>query len=158
VLAGQHHERCDGSGYHRGVTASRLTMPSRVLATADAYRTLVEGRPHRAALTPEQAADGLRGQVRSGGLDGDSVEAVLRAGGLRAAARRSGPAGLTERQVEVLGLVARGMSNREIADRLAISSRTAEHHVQDIYLRIGASTRAAAALFAMEHGLLGDPG
>jgi HD-GYP domain-containing protein (c-di-GMP phosphodiesterase class II) len=154
ALAGQHHERCDGSGYHRGVTASRLTMSSRVLAAADAFQTLVEGRPHRAALPPLQAADHLRGDVRSGGLDGDAVEAVLRVSGLRAGARPRGPAGLTDRQVEVLGLVARGMSNREIADQLGISSRTAEHHVQDIYLRIGASTRAAAALFAMEHGLL----
>ena len=50
--------------------------------------------------------------------------------------------------------MAQGMSNREIADRLVISRRTAEHHVQDVYLRIGVSTRAAAALFAMEHGLL----
>ena len=133
-------------------------MPSRVLAAADAFRTLVERRPHRVALPPAQAADRLRAEVRSGGLDGDAVEAVLRACGQRGGARPRGPAGLTERQIEVLRLVAQGMSNRGIADRLGISSRTAEHHVQDIYLRIGASTRAAAALFAMEHGLLGEPG
>ncbi len=55
-------------------------------------------------------------------------------------------------------LLARGLSNKQIADRLAISRRTAERRVQDIYLRIGASTRAGAALYAMEHGLLADSG
>ena len=54
----------------------------------------------------------------------------------------------------MLRLVARGLSNRQIAAALYISSRTAEHHVQHIYTKIGASTRAAAAMFAMEHGLL----
>jgi DNA-binding NarL/FixJ family response regulator len=68
--------------------------------------------------------------------------------------RLSWPAGLSEREVDVLRLVARGMSNREVAGQLFISRRTAEHHVQNIYAKIGSSTRAAAAMFAMEHGLL----
>jgi DNA-binding NarL/FixJ family response regulator len=50
--------------------------------------------------------------------------------------------------------MARGLSNRAIGEYLVISPRTAEHHVQDVYARIGVSSRAAAALFAMEHGLL----
>ena len=145
-LAGQHHERCDGSGYHRGRhRAPSSRMPSRVLAAADAFRTLVEGRPHRPALPPAQAADRLRAEVagrrpRRGRRGGGAA-------GRRPAQRgpRARPAGLTERQVEVLRLVARGLSNREIADRLVISRRTAEHHVQDVYLKIGVSTRAAAA-------------
>jgi DNA-binding NarL/FixJ family response regulator len=66
------------------------------------------------------------------------------------------PAGLTERQVEVLRLVAQGLSNPKIAQRLVIARRTAEHHVQDVYARIGVSSRAGAALFAMEHDLLKD--
>jgi DNA-binding NarL/FixJ family response regulator len=129
-------------------------MASRVLAAADRYRGLVEGRPHRAALSPAQAADRIRAEVRVGGLDADAVAAVLLTAGVGSQVRRRYPADLTERQVEVLRLVARGMSNREIASRLEISARTAEHHVQDIYLKIAASTRAAAALFAMEHGLV----
>ncbi len=157
-LAGQHHERCDGSGYHRGVTGAQLTMPSRVLAAADAFRELVEARPHRPALTVPDAADRLKGEAKAGRLDGDAVAAVLDAAGLRSGVRRERPAQLTQRQVEVLRLMAAGMSNRDIAKRLVISSRTAEHHVQDIYLKIGASTRAAAALFAMEHGLIGEAG
>lgn len=158
TLAGRHHERCDGSGYHRGVTGAQLSMPARLLATADAYRALVEQRPYRRALPAPRAADALRAKASAGALDGDAVAAVLAASGQRAGVRRPRPAGLTERQVEVLKLMACGLSNRAIADRLVISRRTAEHHAQDIYVKIGASTRAAAALYAMEHGLYEKPG
>lgn len=157
-LAGQHHERCDGSGYHRGSTAAQLTMPSRVLATADAYRSLVEGRLHHPPLPLNEAADRLRAEARAGRLDQAAVAAVLVAAGVRSGAGHARPFSLTDRQVEVLRLVARGLSNREIAQRLVISRRTAEHHVQDMYLKIGASTRAGAALFAMEHGLVDKDG
>jgi len=153
-LVGQHHERCDGSGYHRGSTAAQLSMTSRVLACADAYRRWIEDRPYRRALVPARAADRLEAEARAGRLDHDAAAAVIEAAGLRRAARRSGPADLTERQVEVLRLVSRGLSNAEIADRLVLSRRTVEHHVQDVYLKIGASTRAGAAMFAMQHGLL----
>lgn len=155
-LAGQHHERCDGSGYHRGLTGDRMSMGSRVLAAADAYRSLVEDRPGSAPLPADVAASRLRSEARSGHLDGDAVEAVLGAAGHTRRARRTRPAGLTNRQVEVLRLMAAGWSNKDIAERLVISPRTAEHHVQDVYTKIGASTRAAAALFAMEHGLVSE--
>ena len=80
---------------------------------------------------------------------------MLAAAGHAAVARRPTlPAGLSAREVEVLGLVAEGCSNAQIARRLVISRRTAEHHVQHIYTKIGVSSRAAAALFAMEHHLL----
>jgi HD-GYP domain-containing protein (c-di-GMP phosphodiesterase class II) len=154
-IAGQHHERCDGSGYHRGAVAAQLAMPSRVLAAADTYRSLVEGRPHRPAVPTDEAVVVLKGEVKAGRLDAEAVAAVLHAAGIAGAAgQRSRPCGLTQRQVEVLRLMAEGLSNREIAKRLVISPRTAEHHVQDVYLRIGATSRAAAALFAMEHGLI----
>lgn len=157
-LVGRHHEHLDGSGYHRGIGVTQLSMPARVLAAADTYRSLVEDRPHRPALCPADAATRLRQEVCEGHLDGDAVAAVLAAGGMSTGVRRSRPAGLTDRQVEVLCLVAGGLTNQEIAKRLVISRRTAEHHVQDAYLKIGASSRAAAALFAMEHGLLTKPG
>ena len=157
-LAGLHHERCDGSGYHRGLTAAGVPMPARVLAAADRYRCLVEDRPYRTGVPGPDAAAQLRVDARTGGLDGDAVEAVLEAAGHRRGARSPRAAGLTERQVDVLRLVAAGLSNREIAKRLHISRRTAEHHVQDVYLKIGVSTRAGAALFGMEHGLLEKPG
>ena len=158
VLAGQHHERLDGSGYHRGVNSSQLTLPSRVLAASDCYRSQLEERPHRPAASAGEAARRLQAEVMAGRLDEDAVAGVLDAAGHSGRVRRSRPAGLTERQIEVLRLMAQGMSNRELADRLMISRRTAEHHVQDVYLRIGVSTRAAAALFAMEHGLLDKSG
>ena len=157
-LAGQHHERCDGSGYHRGATAVQLSMSSRVLACADAYQRMIEDRPYRRAITPARAADWLEAEARAGRLDADAAAAVIEAMGLPRGNRRPRPADLTERQVEVLRLVSRGLSNSEIAERLVLSRRTVEHHVQDIYLKIGASTRAGAAMFAMQHGLLDQSG
>ncbi|WP_341358287.1 HD domain-containing phosphohydrolase [Georgenia sp. M64] len=153
-VAAQHHERCDGTGYHRGLRAADLSMPARVLAAADLYRSSVEDRPHRAALTADAAAGRLRSEARTGHLDPDAAAAVLRAAGHERPSRPAGVGGLTDRQVQVLRLLTRGLTNREIGDRLGVSPRTAEHHVQDIYVRIGVSTRPAAALFAMEHGLL----
>lgn len=157
TAAVQHHERLDGSGYHRGSLATRLGPASRILAAADRYQGLIEERPYRSAYTSDQARTLLEDDARNGRLDADSVAAVLTvAGHGRAAPPR--PAGLTDRQVDVLRLVARGLSNAEIGAELVISTRTAEHHVQDLYARIGVSTRAGAALFAMEHGLLAADG
>ncbi|MBA0126379.1 HD domain-containing protein [Haloechinothrix sp. YIM 98757] len=154
-LVGTHHERCDGSGYHRGCASTELTMAARVLAVADAYQAMTQQRAHRPALAPEQAEQRLRDDVAGGRLDADAVAAVLAAAGhTTAAVRRELPAGLTNREVEVLRLVAGGCSNKRIAERLAISRRTAEFHVQRIYTKIGTSSRAAAAMFAMEHDLL----
>ncbi len=153
-IAGHHHERLDGSGYHRGASAAQLPTESRLLAAADRYRSLVESRPHRRAIEPDRARAELEKDARAGRLDADAVAAVLEAAGHQRAARRQRPAGLTERQVEVLRLVAAGRTNRQIAEMLTLSPRTVEHHVQDVYARIGVSTRAGAAMFAMEHGLL----
>jgi HD-GYP domain-containing protein (c-di-GMP phosphodiesterase class II) len=156
-LVGRHHERCDGSGYHRGSGRAELPPPTCVLAAADVYQAMTQERPHRAALTPAQAEAELHDSVRTGLLDAEAAGAVLAAAGHDIEVRRELPAGLTEREAQVLGLVARGHSNRQIAEALRISRRTAEHHVQHIYTKIGSSSRAAAALFAMEHDLLGRP-
>jgi HD-GYP domain-containing protein (c-di-GMP phosphodiesterase class II) len=154
-LVGRHHERLDGSGYHRGCTAGDLPLPARILAVAEAYASVTEPRPHRAALGPEQARERMLAEAGRGRLDADAVRAVLATAGHQVAPlARSLPAGLSEREVEVLRLVARGLSNADIAGRLSISRRTAEHHVQHIYTKIGVSSRAAATLFAVEHQLL----
>jgi DNA-binding NarL/FixJ family response regulator len=130
-------------------------MPARVLAAADAYQAMTQRRPHRPALAPGEAERRLLDDAGSRVLDTDAVNAVLAAAGHDAVvARQEPPAGLSAREVEVLGLVAEGCSNAQIARRLVISRRTAEHHVQHIYTKIGVSSRAAAALFAMEHHLL----
>ena len=155
-LAGAHHERLDGSGYHRGLQAPALTRPMRVLAAADAYAAMTADRPHRRALDPATAARDLRAECDAGRLDAEAVEAVLEAAGHRPARRRAYPCELTEREVEVLRLLARGMTNKEIGARLVVSPRTVQHHVAHIYPKIGRRSRAGAALFAMEHGLAGD--
>jgi HD-GYP domain-containing protein (c-di-GMP phosphodiesterase class II) len=151
-VASTHHERCDGSGYHRGAAAAALPPPARLLAAADAYHAMTEPRPHRDALAPEEAAETLTEEARAGRLDSEAVSAVLEAAGQRVP-RIARPAGLTEREAEVVGLLARGLQTKQIARVLGISVKTADHHIQNAYGKIGVSTRAAAALFAMEHGL-----
>jgi HD-GYP domain-containing protein (c-di-GMP phosphodiesterase class II) len=156
-VAGMHHERQDGSGYHHGAAAAETPAAARLLAAADAFHAMTEPRPHRPARSPEEAADLLGREAAAGRFDPECVRAVLEAAGNPPArARTAWPAGLSEREVEVLRLVAAGLSNREVAGRLFISPRTAEHHVQHVYAKIGVSTRAAAAMFAMEHGLIRD--
>jgi HD-GYP domain-containing protein (c-di-GMP phosphodiesterase class II) len=154
ALASTHHERMDASGYHRGSQAGTLPPAARILAAADMYHALTEDRPHRAPYAPDAAAKELRGEVRAGRLDADAVTAVLAAAGHRVPRRRTGVAGLTPRELEVLRLVARGRSTREIASELVLSHRTVEHHIENIYTKAGVRTRAAAAAFALQHRLV----
>ena len=157
TLAGLHHERLDGSGY-RSVPASFLPVAARVLATADAYQTKVEPRPHRRVLTAGEAARAVRRQADQGQLDGEAVDAVLEAAGHPPPrATRRWPADLTEREVEVLRLAVRGLSNREMAELLVVSPKTVGHHLEHIYEKLGVSTRVGATLFALRHGLVEDP-
>jgi len=154
-IAGAHHERQDGSGYHHGASGGDVPAAGRILAAADAYQAMTQERPHRRARSPEEAAEAVASEAEAGRLDPDSARAVVEAAGHEAVrVRAERPAGLSDREVEVIRLVARGLSNRQIAKRLFISPRTAEHHVQHIYTKIGTSTRASAAVFAMEHDLL----
>jgi HD-GYP domain-containing protein (c-di-GMP phosphodiesterase class II) len=156
AIAVQHHERLDGSGYPRGLSGHSITPEGRLLAAADVYHAMTELRPHRPALPEEEAASQLRAEVTAGRLDGDAVSAVLRAAGHRVAMRREWPAGLTAREVEVLRLISRGLSNKEIAERLVITRKTAGNHVEHVYAKIGVSNRARASLFAIQHGLMTD--
>lgn len=154
-LAGLHHERCDGSGYHRAERSAQLPAVARVLAAADSYHAMTELRPHRAALSDAAAAAELRQEAAAGRLDAEAVSAVLSASGHgrdRASAVRTH--GLSDREAQVLGLLARGWTTKQIARHLAISSKTCDHHIQHLYRKIGVATRAGATLFAVEHGLL----
>jgi HD-GYP domain-containing protein (c-di-GMP phosphodiesterase class II) len=153
-VASAAHERVDGSGYHRRISRAHLDEAQRVLAAADCYQAIVSDRPHRSARTPEEAVSELRAESAAGRLDGEAVERVLAAAGHRRAARPPLPAGLTPREAEVLRLLSLGLTTQEVADRLTISAKTADHHVQHIYTKIGVSTRGAAALFAIEQGIL----
>ena len=155
ALVLRHHERLDGSGYHRYAKAADLSPAARILAAAEAYQTAREDRPHRPAMTDQAAAAKLRGLVREGKLCPDGVEAVLTAAGQ--ASRRASvasPGGLTPRELEVLRLIAAGHTAKETAQMLEIAPKTADNHIQNLYSKIGVSTRAGAALYALERGLV----
>jgi HD-GYP domain-containing protein (c-di-GMP phosphodiesterase class II) len=155
-IAGMHHERQDGSGYHHAASGAEVPPEARLIAVADAYQAMTQERPHRPAIGAEEAAGIVSTEAAQGRFDAECARAVLEAAGRSTRVRAAWPAGLSDREVEVLRLLTRGLSNRAIAGQLVISPRTAEHHVQHIYGKIRASTRAGAAMFAMEHGLLRD--
>jgi DNA-binding CsgD family transcriptional regulator len=153
-LAGAHHERLDGSGYHRG--ASDIDRAARLLAVADVVAALGEDRPHRRAATPSQITDAVAAEVAAVRLDRAAGDAVLAAAGHAPtpAASDAAPAGLSDREIEVLCLISRGRTNKEVAASLHLSAKTVGRHVENVYAKIGVNSRAAAAVFAMEHRLL----
>ena len=151
----RHHERLDGSGYHRYVRGNDLSPAARILAAAEAFQTAREARPHRPALSDAAAAAKLRTAVRDGKLCPEAVKAVLAAAGQpsrREPVERA--AGLTPREIEVLRLIAAGHTAKEAAQKLDIAPKTADNHIQNLYSKIGVTTRAAAALYALERGLV----
>ncbi|HET6628040.1 MAG TPA: HD domain-containing phosphohydrolase [Nocardioidaceae bacterium] len=155
AVAAMAHERLDGSGYHRGLAAGALPVEARLLAAADTFRTKTEDRPHRRALPARAAAAHLAEEAASGRLDQRAVDAVLAVQGQQISRTSHAlPAGLTPREAEVLGHIARGATNRQVAGWLGISPKTVGNHVEHIYAKTGVSTRAAATLFAMEHRLV----
>ena len=154
AIASLAHERSDGSGYHRRLSGASIPVAARVLAAACAFQAMTEPRSYRPALTAKQAVNELCSEVKGGRFDPAAADAVLAAAGQRRGRRRTGPAGLTPRELEVLALIARGASTRQVAERLYITPKTAETHIERIYAKTGASTRSTATLFAMQHGLL----
>lgn len=154
-LLATHHERADGTGYHRSVPAGQLPLAARILCAADCLHALGEARAHRPAVPPATAAAIVREAVATGHLDAIATDAVLAAAGAHPSGRRSGgPDGLTSREVDVLVLVARGLTIKQVAAQLSIAPKTADAHLQHVYTKIGVSTRGAAALYAMRNGLI----
>ncbi len=153
ATAAAHHERLDGSGYHRGTRANDLELSARVLAAADVFSALTEERPHRPALARDDAARALLAEGAAGRLDAEAAAALVEVAGLPRP-RTAWPSELTDREVEVLRLTARGLSNKEIAAELVVSARTVQHHLASVYDKTGRRTRAGAAVFAIEHGLV----
>jgi HD-GYP domain-containing protein (c-di-GMP phosphodiesterase class II) len=147
------HERLDGRGYHRKLSAASCGPLARILAAADVYHALTEARAQRPARGADEAAAELESLARSGTLCPEAVAAVLGAAGQGSRLRRD-PSGLTDREVQVLRLVARGLTNKEVAAALDISVKTAGNHLQSIFEKIGVTTRAAASMFAMQKGLV----
>ncbi len=153
--AGRHHERLDGSGYHRGSKRAEISRDASVLAAADAYQAMTQPRAFRPALLPARAAEQLEGDARTGKLDVDAVHTVLTAAGHQTRSIRPPlPSGLSEREVEVLRLICRGGTKKEVASSLNLSPSTVDHHVRHIYEKVGVTTRAGATLFAIENDIL----
>lgn len=155
ALATSHHERIDGSGYHHQWTGSQLSPPTRILAAADVFDALRSDRPHRAALDWDEAVGVISEEVAAGRLDREAVAFVISAaGGEIDRPDQPNPDGLTDRELEVLTHIASGLTNRAVGEALFISTKTVGRHVENIYSKIGVSTRAGAAVYAMEHNLL----
>jgi HD-GYP domain-containing protein (c-di-GMP phosphodiesterase class II) len=153
-VAGAHHERLDGLGYHRGLGGDALTEPMRVLAVADAYVAMTSDRPHRPGRSAAAASREIRRGVAAGRWCERAAGAVLEAAGHGRGRAPAPPGGLSEREIGVLRLLARGLTNKQIAAELIVSPRTVQHHVAHIYDKIDRRTRAGAAMFAMEHRLV----
>jgi DNA-binding CsgD family transcriptional regulator len=155
AIAGLAHERMDGSGYHRGISGQAIPLSGRILATACAFHELLEPRASRPARTLKEATGVIRAEIAAGRFDQPAADAVLAAAGAGTRRRVAGPAGLTPREIEVLGLIARGAATGDVASRLGISRKTAGTHIERIYAKTGASNRSTATLFALRSGLLG---
>jgi HD-GYP domain-containing protein (c-di-GMP phosphodiesterase class II) len=152
-VAMAHHERLDGSGYHRGLDSASLSPAARLLAVADAFQSKIEPRPYREPMSHQEATEVLVARAKEGALDPVMVTAVAETVG-QATPTLDRPAGLTEREAEVVGLVARGLRTKQIAVELDVSPKTVDRHIQNSYRKIGVSSRAGATLFATENGLV----
>ncbi|HKS92015.1 MAG TPA: HD domain-containing phosphohydrolase [Tepidiformaceae bacterium] len=156
-LVAAHHERLDGNGYYRGLKGTAIPLGARIIAVADAFDELTHDRPGVPAVSAPAALTRLEMQSRVA-FDPDVVQA-LRAcvdgtGSRPAVKRQAWPAGLTEREVEVLRLAARGLTRKQIGQELVITEVTVRHHLEHIYNKTNTSSRVAATMFAMENGLL----
>jgi HD-GYP domain-containing protein (c-di-GMP phosphodiesterase class II) len=156
-VAAAHHERADGSGYHKGLRAGSLPVAAAVLEAVEVYVGVTTDRADRPGASAESAATELRRLVADGFLVHDAAEAVLAAAGHRPrrAPRAQNPGGLTDREIEVLALAARGLTAKQIGETLFLSPKTVDHHIQHVYAKIGVSTRAAAALWGVQNGVVG---
>ena len=158
-IAAAHHERADGTGYHNGLLGEGTDASARVLSVADVYVALTSDRADRPAHSPLHAAALVRGFAADGLLDRRATDAVLATAGHATGGHprrppHERPGDLTKREVDVLRLAAKGLTTTAIAAQLFISPKTADHHIQHVYTKIGVSTRAAAALWAMQHDLV----
>lgn len=156
-LVAAHHERMDGRGYYRGLAGEQIPVGARIIAVADRFDELTHEAPDHEALEPELALAKLHEEAGQG-LWSDAVQALAQelgtAGPAQARRRAALPAGLTEREMEILRMLARGMSRRQIADELVLSQHTVRHHLEHIYSKVGVGTRVVAPLFAVEHDLI----
>ncbi|HLB12266.1 MAG TPA: HD domain-containing phosphohydrolase [Dehalococcoidia bacterium] len=157
-MVGAHHERIDGHGYPRGLAGIQIPLGARIIAVADRFDELSCETPDHPATGLEEVVELMR-QEAGASLSPEAVQALLEdlGGGSVTSRRRTHqpwPRELTDREVEVLRLMARGLSRNQAAKALIVSEGTIRSHLEHVYSKIGVSNRAAATLFAIEHGLL----
>ena len=158
-IVGAHHERMDGQGYHLGLSGAQIPPEAQIIAVADRFDELSHDQPDHPALELDEVVRVMREEVGPR-LAADAFQALIEElGGVSQRSRQrvrqqEWPAGLTDREVEVLRLVAKGLNRREAAKALFVSEGTIRSHLEHIYGKIGISNRSAATLFSMEHGLL----
>ena len=145
------NERRDGSGTHRRVRLDR-GGPA-LVAAANLFQELTYDQPTRPASNGDEAAEALLREVHAGRLPHEETRHVLDCAGARRQADRVWPDGMTSREAQVLRELSRGKSNKEIARDLGVSPKTVDNHLQNLYPKIGAESRTAAALYAMQAGL-----
>lgn len=150
AIAAGAHERLDGSGYPKRSGGAQLPLLSRILAAADVAHAMREERPHR----PAQPLSAITDALSAAGFDGRIARTTLEALGAPRPKRPSAPRGLSEREIEIVRLLVRGKTNQDIGTLLRISPRTVQAHLARIFDKLGVSSRAGAAVFAMEHGLV----
>jgi len=149
------HEWINGQGYHRQLTGEQIPLNGRILAVADTYAQLTQRQDDK--LEPEEALRKMRPSVGTQ-FDGscyDALAASITSVHLlkRTGRERRELGELTEREAEVLRLLAQGRSNPQIAESLVISRKTVEHHLEHIYNKIGVTCRTSAVVYAVQHGI-----
>ena len=160
-LIAAHHERMDGKGYYRGLSGSQIPLGARIIAVADRFDELTHDTPDDPAIEQEAALQRMSDEVGHA-LCPDAFQALaeeLRTPGSASLSRRKNrspawPASLTDREVEIMRLLAKGLNRHEMAKQLVVSEHTIRHHLEHIYSKVGVSTRVGATLFAVEHDLL----
>jgi HD-GYP domain-containing protein (c-di-GMP phosphodiesterase class II)/DNA-binding CsgD family transcriptional regulator len=158
-IVGAHHERLDGQGFFRGLAGAHIPLGARILAVADAFDELTHEGPGRPALDAAAAVTQIQADAGRA-FEPAAIDALLATTAAaaviprRSSSQRSWPAGLTDREVEVLRLAAKGLTSKQMASDLFLSPSTIRTHLEHIYAKINVSTRAAATLFAVEHDLI----
>ena len=160
-LIAAHHERLDGRGYYRGLSGSQIPFGARIIAVADRFDELTHDTPDMPAIDQGAALQRMEDEVGHA-LCPDAfrllAEEVQTSGSTFLPRRKnrspSWPAGLTDREVEIMRLLAKGLSRNEMAKQLVVSEHTIRHHLEHIYTKVGVNTRVGATLFAVEHDLL----
>jgi HD-GYP domain-containing protein (c-di-GMP phosphodiesterase class II)/DNA-binding CsgD family transcriptional regulator len=167
-IVASHHEQPDGKGYFRGLKDDAVPSAARILAAADRFDELTHERPGRKPLSADVTFEVMNRDAHTVFYNEvlralhDCIEqtpleesgTIFQTPATVCQPARVWPAGLTDREVDVLRILATGASRQEMAKRLSVSEHTVRHHLEHIYGKIGVHTRVEATLFSIEHGLL----